>query len=100
MAKKLNIYEDLREALTDARAYERGEKIDLRTTEIPAPPKAMKPAEIRQIREALHASQPVFAQYLCVSVKAVQSWEQGIRQPRSTALRLLAIAKKNPRALL
>lgn len=102
MARKINrrLYEGLREALTEARAYERGAKVDLRVTEIPSPPKPIKPDEIRRIRESLHASQAVFAHFLCVSPKAVQSWEQGTRRPQSTALRLLAIAKENPRLLL
>ena len=102
MAKKtkVNIYEDMRQALADALAYERGEEVDLRVTQVPSAPKPMKPAEIRKIRESLHASQAVFARFLCVSPKAVQSWEQGIRRPQSTALRLLAIAKRNPRILL
>ena len=102
MAKntKANIYEDMRQALADALAYERGEEVDLRVTQVPSAPKPMKPAEIRKIRESLHASQAVFARFLCVSPKAVQSWEQGIRRPQSTALRLLAIAKRNPRILL
>jgi|GraSoi2013_100cm_1033763.scaffolds.fasta_scaffold13167_1 DNA-binding transcriptional regulator YiaG len=97
---KVNIYDDMRQSLTDALAYERGQEVDLRVTKIPAPPAALKPAEIRRIRESLHASQAVFAQFLCVSPKAVQSWEQGSRRPQSTALRLLMIAKKNPAALL
>jgi putative transcriptional regulator len=102
MAKKVNqnLYDGLREALTEAHAYERGARVDLRVTEIPAPPKPIKPEEIRRIRESLHASQAVFAQFLCVSPKAVQSWEQGTRRPQSTALRLLAIARENPRVLL
>jgi putative transcriptional regulator len=102
MAKKIrvNIADDLRQSLTDAMAYERGEQVDLRTTELVAAPKPMKPQEIREIRESLHASQAVFARFLCVSPKAVQSWEQGARRPQSTALRLLTIAKKNPRVLL
>ena len=103
MAKKIkvNIYDDMRQSLADALAYERGQKVDLRVTEIPAPPKALKPREIRHIRESLHASQAVFAHFLCVSPKAVQSWEQGSRRrPQSTARRLLMIAKKNPTALL
>ncbi len=102
MAKKINrrLYDGLREALTEARAYERGARVDLRVTEIPAPPKPVKPDEIRRIRESLHASQAVFAHFLCVSPKAVQSWEQGTRRPQSTALRLLAIAKQNPQLLL
>lgn len=102
MAKKINrrLYDGLREALTEARAYERGARVDLRVTEIPAAPKPVKPDEIRRIRESLHASQAVFAHFLCVSPKAVQSWEQGTRRPQSTALRLLAIAKQNPQLLL
>ena len=98
--KKVDIYRDLRRAVNDALAYERGEPIDLRTAEIPAPPKPMKPKEIRVIRENLHASQVVFACFLNVSPKAVQAWEQGRRRPHSTALRLLEIAKKNPGVLL
>jgi putative transcriptional regulator len=97
---KVNIYDDLRQSLNDALAYEHGKRIDLRVTEVPAPPKPMKPEEIRLIRENLNASQVVFAHFLCVSPKAVQAWEQGVRRPQSTALRLLDIAKKNPHALL
>lgn len=97
---KVNIYREMRQSLADALVYERGQQVDLRVTEIPAPPKPLKPAEIRQIRASLNASQAVFAHFLCVSPKAVQSWEQGSRRPQSTALRLLTIAKKNPAALL
>ncbi|MGH9446739.1 MAG: helix-turn-helix domain-containing protein [Terriglobia bacterium] len=102
MARKINrnLYDGLREALTEVRAYERGARVDLRVTEIPAIPKPIKPDEIRRIRESLHASQAVFAHFLCVSPKAVQSWEQGTRRPQSTALRLLAIARENPQVLL
>jgi putative transcriptional regulator len=91
MAKKIRvkIYDDMRQSLADALAYERGQKVDLRVTEIPAPPAALKPAEIRRIRESLHASQAVFAHFLCVSGKAVQSWEQGSRRPQSTPRRIL-----------
>ena len=97
---KVNIYSDMRQALADALAYERGERVDLRATEMPAPPKPMKPEEIRHVRESLNASQAVFATFLCVSTKAVQAWEQGLRRPQSTALRLLNIAKRNPKVLL
>lgn len=98
--KKVKIFDELRESLADARAYEHGDKIDLRVTQFAAPPKPMKPQEIREIRESLHASQAAFAHFLCVSPKAVQSWEQGLRRPQSTALRLLTIAKKNPKVLV
>jgi putative transcriptional regulator len=97
---KINIYDDVRRSLVHAIAYERGQQIDLRVTEIPRPPRPLKPTEIREIRERLNASQAVFARFLCVSVKAVQSWEQGSRRPQRTALRLLRIARKNPKVLL
>jgi putative transcriptional regulator len=102
VAKKIRvkIYDEMRESLRDALAFERGRAVDLRVTEMPAQPRAMKPAEIRKVRESLNASQAVFASFLCVSTKAVQAWEQGVRRPRSTALRLLDIAKKNPAVLL
>jgi|SRR5579864_5391209 len=102
MAKKIKvkIYDDMRQSLSDALAFERGAKVDLRVTEIPAPPKSMNPAEIRHIRESLNASQTIFARFLCVSEEAVQSWEQGTRRPQSTALRLLNIARKYPALLL
>lgn len=102
MAKKVKvkIYDEMRESLRDVLAFERGRGVDLRVTEMPARPKPMKPDEIGQVRERLNASQAAFASFLCVSTKAVQAWEQGARRPRSTALRLLDIAKKNPAVLL
>jgi putative transcriptional regulator len=102
MAKKIkvNIFDDMREALRDAAAYERGEPVNLRVTRIPSRPKKISPREIRRIRQSLKASQPLFAAYLNVSTNAVRSWEQGTRRPRQAALKLLMIAKKDPKALL
>src|SRR6266700_7486136 len=97
---KVNIFEDLREALRDVRAYERGEDINLRVTHFPAAPKQLTPREIRRIRRKLNASQAVFVQYLNVSANAVRSWEQGTRKLQQAALKLVVIAKKNPKALL
>jgi putative transcriptional regulator len=73
---------------------------DLRSVELPAPPKPLKPAEIRSLRASMNASQALFARLLNVSSNAVESWEQGIREPRQATLKLLHIAKKNPNTLL
>lgn len=103
MAKKIkvNIFQDMKEALRHAAAYERGESsVNLRVTRIPPRPKQISPKEVRHIRRALNASQALFAFYLNVSPNAVRSWEQGTRRPRQAALKLLLIAKKNPKALL
>ncbi|MBZ5528715.1 MAG: helix-turn-helix domain-containing protein [Acidobacteriia bacterium] len=102
MAKKIkvNVFDDMREALQDAAAYERGAAVNLRVTRIPARPKPISAKDVRHIRRALNASQALFATYLNVSPNAVRSWEQGTRRPRQAALKLLAIARKNPKALL
>ena len=99
MAKR-KVFDELKLALSDALRYERGEKVDLRVTEIPAPAKRISPAEIRRIRLSLNASQARFARLINVSPNTVESWEQGVRQPRHAALKLLTIARKYPQVLL
>ena len=84
----------------EAGAEKKNVKLDLRSVEIPPRPKPMKPADIRALRENLNASQTLFARLLNVSSNAVESWEQGIREPRQATLKLLHIAKKNPSVLL
>jgi DNA-binding transcriptional regulator YiaG len=74
--------------------------LDLRKVAIPGRPRPMKPAEIRALREGLNASQALFARLLNVSSNAVESWEQGVRQPRQATLKLLYIVRSNPGALL
>jgi putative transcriptional regulator len=102
MAKKIkvNVFDDLRESLQDAIAFEGGAQLNLRVTELPDPPKSLKPVEIRKIRIRLNASQVLFATYLNVSPNTVRSWEQGTRKPQGADLKLLAIAKRHPQALL
>ena len=97
---RVKVFDDLRQSLADAAAHEQGEPVNLRTKEIPPPPRPLKPAEIRRIRLAFNASQALFARFLNVSTNTVESWEQGIRQPDQAALKLLTIAKKHPEAVL
>jgi DNA-binding transcriptional regulator YiaG len=73
---------------------------DLRAADLPSRPKPLKPSDIRAIRASLNASQALLARLLNVSSNAVESWEQGIREPRQATLKLLHIAKKNPAVLL
>ena len=74
--------------------------LDLRKSALPPRPKPLKPADIRALRASLNASQALLARLLNVSSNAVESWEQGIREPRQATLKLLHIAKKNPGVLL
>lgn len=45
-------------------------------------------------------SQPAFAKLLGVSVRTLQDWEQGRRQPSGAAKTLIAIADRSPKVLL
>src|SRR5512134_3181794 len=51
-------------------------------------------------RKKTGLSQAEFAKLLGVSVRTLQEWEQGRRQPSGAAKTLLMIAAKNPGALL
>lgn len=55
---------------------------------------------VAEARARVGLSQGEFARLLGVSVRTLQEWEQGRRVPSGPARTLLAIAHKNPRALL
>jgi len=60
-----------------------------------AVPSAIKPAQIKKLREANHVSQPVFARYLNTSESTVEKWETGAKRPSGMALKLLSIVQKH-----
>jgi putative transcriptional regulator len=55
----------------------------------------IEPAQIKQLRESNHVSQPVFARYLNTSESTVEKWEAGAKKPSGVALKLLAIVQKH-----
>ncbi|HEY1935588.1 MAG TPA: DNA-binding transcriptional regulator [Acetobacteraceae bacterium] len=59
---------------------------------VPAP---LAPRQIKQLRERLRVSQPVFARYLNTSESTVEKWETGSKRPSGMALKLLAIVQKH-----
>jgi putative transcriptional regulator len=90
------VFSGLLAATKEALSHYKGEKLDLRTTELPEAPEPMSRAEIKRLRERLKVSQPVFARCLNVSTKLVQAWEGGVRHPDGAALRLLRIVEQAP----
>ena len=98
--KKVRVFGELRQALSDALDYEQGKKTGLRVSRLPPPPKPLTPGQIRTIRQSFNVSQAGFARIINVSVNAVESWEQGVRRPREATLKLLAVASKHPEVLL
>jgi len=53
-----------------------------------------------EARQKTGLSQSQFAALMGVSVRTLQGWEQGRKQPSGAARTLLAIASTNPKALL
>jgi DNA-binding transcriptional regulator YiaG len=98
--KKVRVFGELRQSLSDALDYEQGKKTGLRVSQLPPPPKPLTPGQIRAIRQSFNVSQAGFARIINVSVTAVESWEQGARRPREATLKLLAVAEKHPEVLL
>lgn len=87
------------ESATQAKEHAEGKR-DLRTTVLPQPLLPIDKAEVVKIRESLNFSQAVFAKYLNVSVRTVQSWEQGIGKPSGASLKLLSMIKRQPSLLV
>ena len=60
----------------------------------------VRPPDIKAIRKRLKVTQARFAAMIGVSLRTLQNWEQGRRQPHGPAKALLRIAARNPRAVL
>ncbi|HMJ09334.1 MAG TPA: helix-turn-helix domain-containing protein [Pyrinomonadaceae bacterium] len=92
-------FEKLMGAANEALEHAQGKRQDLRTTTLVRQSLAMDKNDVIQIRKHLNMSQAVFAHKLNISIKTVQSWEQGLGKPSGAALKLLSIVKKNPKVL-
>lgn len=95
----LSVFEQIRTGLEDSLAQARGE-LTLRTTHLPAPAPALTKTRVARIRKRTGMSQAVFAQYLNVPKKTLQSWEQGARAPKASEARLLQLVERAPREVL
>lgn len=60
----------------------------------------ISPSWINEARLGTGLSQSAFAELLGVSVRTLQDWEQGRRQPSGAAKTLLKIAKQHPDVLV
>ncbi|MBL8180539.1 MAG: helix-turn-helix domain-containing protein [Blastocatellia bacterium] len=98
--EKNEFFESMKSGLLASIEHAKGERRDLRTTTLPSPPKELSADEIAAVRNRLNVSQAVFARYLNISPKTVQSWEQGHGKPNGASLKLLSIARKNPKVLI
>lgn len=88
---KRDIGNEILEGIREIQQHNRGKaKVKLRSTELtlPSPPQV--------IRLRLNLSQSAFAGLMGVSVRTLQDWEQGRREPQGPAVALLRIAEQHP----
>ena len=86
---KRDIGAEILDGIKEIKEYKKG-KIQLKISELsePSPPKI--------IRSKLKLSQSAFAALLGVSMRTLQDWEQGRREPQGPAIALLRIAEQHP----
>ena len=93
---KRDIFSELMEGF-DALEGERAGKLTLKRTKVeykPAP--EITGAQVRQLREKLNLSQPVFARQLRIEARTVANWEQGVSKPNAQAAILLRLVDLHP----
>lgn len=98
-----SIIESLRNDLATLQDVEAIDKITMREFDsiCPPPVRDLDASQIRQLRESLRFSQPVFALHLHTTASTIRKWEQGETRPTGPALKLLNIlADKGLQAIL
>jgi putative transcriptional regulator len=93
------LFAELLESANEALEHAKGKR-ELRTTEVPPPPKPVDGGGIKRLRTRLKMSQAVFARYLNISTKLVQAWEADRRTPDGPALLLVRLVERNPALVL
>lgn len=86
-----SLFDDLKQGLEEAIAYEKGTGDAKVKTYMILPVKEYSGKEIREIRMNSGMTQKVFATYMGVSPKTVEAWEHGTTHPSGPAFRLLEL---------
>ncbi len=86
-------FEKLVSSVKQMRAMMRGEEAPQRRNSYPS-------TDVKAIRKQLELTQDEFAAMIGVSVRTIQNWEQGHREPEGPAKALLRVVEKQPQAVL
>jgi len=62
--------------------------------------KALKPTEIKKLRDELEMSQGDFAKAFHLNVRTLQQWEQGVKTPSGPTAVLLWLISQIPHQIL
>lgn len=90
---KKEMFNKLTQSIQEAGKIRKGQKKPSRVFKY-------KPVNIKKIRSRVHASQAEMAHMIGVSVRTLQNWEQGRRNPRGPARALLKVFDNNPMEVL
>lgn len=93
---KRDLFAEITEGF-DVLAEERVSKRTLRTHVVSSKPmEPISAKELMQLRERLHISRAVFADYLCTNVRTLENWEQGRARPNAQATVLIRMVERYP----
>jgi len=101
MAKR-NLFKELVAGFQELKDARKG-KLTLRKYKLTRPDPAAVPTVtkefIKQFRESLKLSRPVFARKLHINERTLERWEQGRSSPTPPIAALILLAKRHPRML-
>ena len=90
------IFDDIKLGVEQAIEYEKGNLNAKKTTLTITPVEVFTAQDIKDIRNQTGLTQVLFAKFMGVSVKTVESWEAGRNHPEGAACRLLTLTKNDP----
>lgn len=90
---KSDDFQKLVQSIHQMGAIMRGEKVRHRRTTV-------QHTDVRSVRERVKLTQSAFARMIGVSVRTLQNWEQGRREPDGPAKALLRVVEREPKAVL
>lgn len=86
-------FQKLVESVKQMGSIMRGDDISHRKT-------VLTTIDVKALRERLDLTQAEFSRMIGVSIKTLQNWEQGRREPDGPAKALLRVVEKEPEAVL
>jgi putative transcriptional regulator len=84
-----DLSQEILDGIEEIKAFKAGEG-ELKTSIL------SEPSPAKEIRKQLKLSQSAFAGFMGVSIRTIQDWEQGRRNPQGPAKALLRMAEQCP----
>lgn len=89
------IGESLLRGATEALAHAKGEKVKVKVRKVVVP----KQINVKAIRLKLHLTRQQFADAYGFSIRTLEKWEQGTREPDGAARAYLMVINRNHKAV-